>query len=434
MSVELETRTAVGALMAPRRRIMSRALALAFVASFGASASFYLLLSVVPLYAASVGAGGVGAGLATGALMASTVLTELVTPRLVARFGYRGVLAAGLVLLGAPALALPGSTSMAMILLVCIVRGVGFAIAVVVGGALVAALVPPERRGEGLGLSGVVVGVPAVVALPLGVWLVGRVGYPVVFVAGAVTALAGLAAVRGLPGRRPEPEQPLGVLAGLRTPALLRPALVFSTTAMAAGVVVTFLPIAVGHSSANLVAVALLVQPAASTLTRWCAGRFGDRHGAARLLAPAVVASAAGMLALVLLANPVAMVVGMAVFGAGFGVAQNASLSLMFDRVPASGYGAVSAVWNLSYDAGMGVGATGFGVLVGPIGYPAGFALTACVLLAALTLARREREREHRAAVRAVALPSARDTLLEGQTHGAAGEVLVPVLTEFLQP
>jgi Major Facilitator Superfamily len=281
MSVELETRTAVAAPVAPRRRIMSRALALAFVASFGASASFYLLLSVVPLYAASVGAGGVGAGLATG----------------------------------------------------------------------------------------------------------------------AVTALAGLAAVRGLPGRRPEPEQPLGVLAGLRTPALLRPALVFSTTAMAAGVVVTFLPIAVGHSSANLVAVALLVQPAASTLTRWCAGRFGDRHGAARLLAPAVVASAAGMLALVLLANPVAMVVGMAVFGAGFGVAQNASLSLMFDRVPASGYGAVSAVWNLSYDAGMGVGATGFGVLVGPIGYPAGFALTACVLVAALTLARREREREHRAAV-----------------------------------
>jgi predicted MFS family arabinose efflux permease len=62
----------------------------------------------------------------------------------------------------------------------------------------------------------------------------------------------------------------------------------------------------------------------------------------------------------------------------------------MFDRVPASGYGAVSAVWNLAYDAGMGLGAAGFGLLIGPVGYAAGFALTACVLLTSLPLARRQ--------------------------------------------
>ena len=84
---------------------MNRALALLFVCSFGAATSFYLLLSVVPLYATSAGAGGIGAGLATGTLMFSTVAGELATPSLVARFGYRLVLAAGL-LLGAPALTL----------------------------------------------------------------------------------------------------------------------------------------------------------------------------------------------------------------------------------------------------------------------------------------------------------------------------------------
>lgn len=131
-----------------RRQIMTRALALMFVASVGAGSSFYLLASVVPLYAASE----VGAGLAAGALMLSTVATELLTPRLVARFGYRRVLAAGLLLLGAPALALPASAGLATILVVCAVRGVGFAITVVVGGAQVALLLPPERRGEGLGL------------------------------------------------------------------------------------------------------------------------------------------------------------------------------------------------------------------------------------------------------------------------------------------
>ena len=124
----------------------------------------------------------------------------------------RAVLAAGLVLLGAPALALPASSTMAAILAVSLVRGLGFAICVVVGGALVAAMVPPERRGEGLGLFGIVVGVPGVAALPLGVWLVGEAGYPPVFVAGAAAALAGLAVVPGLPGRQPAP-------GGLRRPS-----------------------------------------------------------------------------------------------------------------------------------------------------------------------------------------------------------------------
>lgn len=150
---------------------MNRPLALAFAASFGATMSFYLLLSTVPLYATSIGANGIGAGLSTGALMFSTVAAELATPRLVARFGYRVVFAVGILLLGPPALGFLATSSLAGILTICLVRGAGFAITVVAGSALVAALVPRERRGEGLGLYGIVVGVPAVVGLPLGVWM-----------------------------------------------------------------------------------------------------------------------------------------------------------------------------------------------------------------------------------------------------------------------
>src|SRR5918994_3765119 len=45
-----------------RPRLVTRPLALVLVASFGAMTSFYLLLSVVPLYASSAGARGVGGG------------------------------------------------------------------------------------------------------------------------------------------------------------------------------------------------------------------------------------------------------------------------------------------------------------------------------------------------------------------------------------
>jgi predicted MFS family arabinose efflux permease len=368
----------------PRPPLVSRALLLVFVASFGAMTGFYLLLSVVPLYADAVGAGGVGAGLTTGVLMATTVAGELAVPRLAARFGYRAVFAAGLVLLGAPALALPDSTTLAAILAISAVRGLGFAVVVVVGGALVASLVPGERRGEGLGLFGIVVGVPGVAALPLGVWLVAEAGYPAVFTAGAVAALAGLVVVPGLPGRAPRREAPVGVLAGMRTPALAWPAAAFAVTAMAAGVVVTFLPLAVAGGSGGLAAVALFVQAAASTATRWWGGRYGDRHGPAVLLVPGVVASAAGMATLVLVDRPPAVLAGMVLFGCGFGVIQIASMTVMLGRVAPSGFGTVSAIWNLAYDLGIGAGAFGFGVVAARTGYPAAFAVTAVLVLAGL--------------------------------------------------
>src|SRR5689334_22150347 len=85
------------------QRIPAGPMARLLVASLGALGSFYLLMPVVPLYAAGSGTGGVGAGLCTGALMLGTVLTELAAPALISRCGYRKVVALALVLLGLPA-------------------------------------------------------------------------------------------------------------------------------------------------------------------------------------------------------------------------------------------------------------------------------------------------------------------------------------------
>ena len=93
------------------------------------------------------------------------------------------------------------------------------------------------------------------------------------------------------------------------------------------------------------------------------------------------------------LASPVAVIAGMSLFGAGFGIVQNATLALMIDRMPTSGLGTASALWNLAYDAGYGAGPAVFGLFVARTGYPAAFALTGLLVLAALPAARREHAR-----------------------------------------
>ncbi|MEV6285644.1 MFS transporter [Kribbella sp. NPDC051770] len=372
---------------ASRPSLMSRALVLRFGSILGSGIGFYLPLAVVPAYAGSVASGG----LATGVLLFATVLAEMVTPRLTVALGYRWTLAVGLFLLGAPAFVLAAYDGTAVILAVSAVRGIGFAISVVAGGALTAALIPAERRGEGLAMVGLVAGVPGLVAMPLGVLAAERWGYAAVFVATALAPLVALVTIPGLPKREAEGAKDHGLVVGLRNPALTRPATLFALCATAAGVLVTFLPLVLTGPLTWVVAVALFVQPAMSTAARWFAGQYGDRRGQGGLLVPGAVLCVVGVAALAAVHTPAAVIAGAAVFGAGFGVLQNATLALMYHRVPAAGYSAVSAIWNAAFDLGMAVGATLTGVLLAGLGPELTIACTVLVMLPALRLASRDR-------------------------------------------
>ena len=79
----------------PPARLITRPLLVRFVSVVGTATSFYLLLSAVPLYARSAGASTSLAGLTTTALTLSSVAAYPATPRLMARYGTRAVLAGG---------------------------------------------------------------------------------------------------------------------------------------------------------------------------------------------------------------------------------------------------------------------------------------------------------------------------------------------------
>ena len=382
-------------------RLLSVPLAVTFLAEFTSLTSFFLLVSVMPMLAAAAGASSSGAGLTTGSLLLGTVAAEATAAAAIRRFGYRMVLAIGAILLGAPALAMLAREPEIVMVSVSLVRGIGFGLSGVATGALTAKLLPPARRGEGLGLLGIVSGVPAIFALPAGIWLAGHHLAAAAAAMAATVGLVPLTAIRLLPGeregrpagraKRPPSARAKRPPAARRSrrigsPALRLP-LIFAAATVAAGVLDSFLPLAKGIPS-NLSSAALLVQSIIATVSRWQAGKRGDRYGHARLLIPALAIAALGMAAMIMLGSPVVIFAAMALFGAGFGVLENATFALLIEQLPEA---KASSLWNFAYDAGYGAGPAVFGPICGRIGYPAAFGLTGALILAAVPAAVRER-------------------------------------------
>jgi predicted MFS family arabinose efflux permease len=368
--------------------LLTRPVILLTLVAFAALFGFQLLLSVVPLYTDEAGGGNPGAGLATAAFMLSTVMTQIQMPRILGRYGYRRALAAGLLFLGVPALFYAYTQTLLPILAVTLVRGVGFGIVTVVFAALIVELAPPRRRGEALGLLGVAITLPTIFCNALGLWMAGRFGYEVVFFLGGFSPLLGLGMIPYIrsssPSTKEGEEDGAGFFTGLGRPHLRRIFLLFAATTMAAGVVLTFLPLAVPGSGVFSAAGALLVVGITSTASRWWAGRFGDRRDPRLLLAPGLLACAAGMVCLPL--GGVILLIGAVLFGAGFGLLQNSTLILMMGRVSKSEYGLGSTLWNAAFDAGTGIGAFSFGFVISAVGFTWSFFLCSAMVASALVL------------------------------------------------
>ena len=120
-------------------------------------------------------------------------------------------------------------------------------------------------------------------------------------------------------------------------------------------------------------------------VTRWRAGMLADRLGSRLLLPIAMVVSAVGMAltAVGLWTGPAWVLIGAAVFGAGYGATQNLTLLAAFARAGEGGTTTASAMWNIAFDAGIATGALALGFLAAGIGLDWTYVVVAGLLAAA---------------------------------------------------
>lgn len=364
--------------------------------------SFFLTLAALPASAVRNGTSPASAGLVTAVMLGCTIAVQTVVPMLERRLGTSRLLAVGLVALGAPAPFYLLTHDLGWLLAASAVRGAGFGVLTVLGALISTSVAPRGRRGEAIGIYGLGIAVPNLAAVPAGAALTSAGHFDVVAVLAACPLLA-IPLTRRLTSTAPiavipAPETSTGrgdIASAIRASGL--PSFVLLLVTLAGGGLLTFLPIARPHGA--LAALALLAMGVSGSVSRWRAGSLHDRSGSRALMPGLLVVAAAGMV-LVSLAlldsgdgdgDPLrvaALLVGATVFGIGYGAMQNISQVVAFERAGPRQAPTASAVWNVAFDAGTGIGAYGVGLLAAtPLELPGTYLACAVVLLLAVPAA-----------------------------------------------
>ncbi|MGV0400037.1 MFS transporter [Corynebacterium segmentosum] len=368
----------------------------AIAAAFGA---WSILLPVVPLAVIDSGGSATLAGGSTGIFMAFTVATQIMSPWLLRRWGYRRVMALSAFTLGVPAFGHLLGTDAWIVLLFSAMRGVGFGALTVSESALIAELSPVRLLGKATGMIGVFTGLGQMIFLPLGLFMADSLGYASTYITAGLIGFLGFAMCLRIPKIKvtlaEDNDEEVNIIRVPTWKLVLVPALALTTFSMSYGAISSFLSPAMQEldavKGASLAGVMLSIVGGAAMIFRYFAGVVADRTGApGSLYIPSQIMAIIGVgtisLTLFMESSIWWLVLGAVLFGGAFGIAQNEALLSMFDRLPRERVSEASAIWNIFYDSGTGLGSTLLGAMVAGYGYDGAFGVGVAILIAGLLL------------------------------------------------
>lgn len=361
-----------------------------FAAFFGS----YLRIPVMPLFAATLGAGPAQVGTINGAFMLTAGLLSIPAGLLADRTGRKLPIVAGVIATAASSLLvtrcnLPGQMAAAYILF-----GAGLAAFAPGMLSLVADVMPSNRLGEAYGWYTTAIYTAMTLGPASGGYLAKALGLRQVFVVSggllvAVAVLAMLVLPQGPPRHKTDLHAALaGSLKLLRNRGLLACLLATAGSCIGFGVFLTFLPLYASLQGYDPAQVGLVfgAQAVTNVAGRIPIGKLADRFDRHWLVAVGLVCLAVALAALGQVVQLTQLVACAVVMGVGMALTFTAIGALVAELVPPLQRGLAMGMYNSCIYLGMMCGSTVMGMALKRIGYPFGFAASGGVALVALVL------------------------------------------------
>ena len=369
----------------PRSALFTTRFVAVLAATFAYFVSFTLLLPVLPVYVdVELGGGTAAVGATFGSFFLVALALRPWAGGIGDRRGRRVLLVGGATVAGIATAGCLAAQSLAVLLALRGLAGAGEAMFFVGAATAAQDLAPAQRRGEALSFFSLAPYTALIVGPALGNWLLGTAGPDAVWVVSGALALLAAGVAAGVGETRPEGLRPAQVR-GLH-PAAVRPAAILLASILGLGAFNAFVPL---HADAIG-----LVNPAAAfalfggtvVAVRVFGARIPDIVGPARAARGALCLGCLGLAAIAVVQEPVGLLGGAIVLGAGQALAFPSLMAMATAAAPPSERAAVVGTMTMSVDVAFGAGPIVLGALAATAGVAAAFAGAALVAACALAL------------------------------------------------
>jgi MFS family permease len=366
---------------AHEERLLTRPFVLLGIAELAYFTSVGVAIYTLPLYTTGpVGSDEAGAGLAFGSFAVTALLCRPFAGRMSDRRGRIPLMVVGAVLAGVGMMLLPLTESLAAVVGIRLVQGIGEASFYVAGFAMLADLAPPSRMGEALSYNSLGLYLGIALGPPIGEKLLETWGYDAAWYGAAV--LAGLAVLLsvsiGEPERAPED---VGHGALIHRPGIAI-SIGFGSSLAALGGFLAFASLYaedVGMSNASS---ALLIYGGIVVVSRVVFARVPDRLPSLPLGAVSLAAIGTGLVIAATWQTPLGLVLGASVMAIGVTFSTPAFFAAIFATAKPSERGAAAGTATAFMDVGLGFGPIVLGVVADARGIDWAFAAAAGIAFA----------------------------------------------------
>lgn len=360
--------------------------------SFFLFIGFYILLTTLPIYVLEDLHGDeTEVGLIVSVFLIAAVLCRPFTGKWVDELGRKKILLIAMCIFSISSFFYFWADSLPLLLGIRFLHGIGFGMATTATGAIVADIIPNERKGEGLGYYSTFMNLAMVIGPFTGLTMMQYASMNWIFVLCTVLAFIALL----LSAAANIPENILNVntksekisFDSLFEKKAIPVALVTGILAFSYAGILSFIPIYAKELGLFEVASFFFVVYAATILiSRPFTGRWFDLYGENKIIYPAIILFAIGMLLLSQAHYPFTFLLAGAIIGLGYGTIIPSLQTVAIKNAAPERRGLATSTFFTLLDAGVGLGSYFLGIIAVRSSLSSlYFLLTFVILLALIT-------------------------------------------------
>ena len=352
-------------------KIFSKDFAFIWLANFFVFLGFQMTLPTIPIFVNELGGSDQLIGIIVGIFTFSALLFRPYAGHALETKGRGIVYLFGLVLFVLSVGSFGFITSMAFLIVMRIVQGVGWGFSTTASGTIATDLIPPSRRGEGMGYYGLSGNLALAFGPALGLTLAGVLSFTQLFLMCASLGLIAFLLSLNIRYKKVDesPHKTKPARFDVLEKSAINPSIILLFITLTFGGIASFLPLYAAEKNIEGIQFYFVSYALFLMLSRIFAGKIYDRKGDLYVIPPGAILIFVAMILLSWLPNTTIMIIAGALYGLGFGTVQPALQAWAVDKAAANRKGMANATFFSFFDLGVGIGAMLFGQLAFLFGY-----------------------------------------------------------------